>query len=102
MREVAKNEVSRYYSEVSLVKTALVFNDGLARRAYPPYEAPTDRATFAAAAAPCEVRGGLKVRARLCRWHSCGGGECLPPMTTHHARAGRWWSAFASEAAIIF
>ena len=32
------------------------------------------------------VRGGggfkRQVRARLCRWHSCGG-ECLPPTTTH-------------------
>ena len=38
--------------------------------------APTDRASFVAAPR-CATRSSLKVRARLCSWHS--GGECLLP-----------------------
>ena len=57
--------------------------------------APTDRASLRLLHG-ARRRRSLKVRARLCRWHSSG--ECLPPRTTHHAPAGGF--AFATEAAM--
>ena len=60
------------------------------------HEAPTDQAEQACGYCTARDGGGVKVRARLCRWHSGGESAC------RQASSGtcRWFASFATEAAM--